>query len=296
MVLLALPVVAAERPDVPLTSIEEQTLKTKVSFKECPQCPEMVVVPPGSFMMGSSPMEIAALEKQYGSDAARHAARHEGPLHEVTIARPFAVGKYEVTFTEWDACVSAGGCKHSPDSRRWERGKTPVFNVSWSDVSEEYLPWLSRTTGKTYRLLTEAEWEYAARGGQGGLIYWWGNQANRKYANYGDADQCCSSYAEGHDKWVNWAPVGQFPANPFGLHDMHGNVFEWVQDCYAANYSGATVNGSAAPDTLSCLRVIRGGGWDAHPSSLRSAHRGRALAKNRVLWVGFRVSRTLSSP
>jgi formylglycine-generating enzyme required for sulfatase activity len=220
MVLLAVPVVAAGRPDVPLTLVEEQALRPKDSFKECPQCPEMVVVPAGSFIMGSSPKDIAAREEHY-----RH-YRYEGPLRKVTIAQPFAVGKYEVTFAEWDACVSAGGCKHSPDSQRLERGKTPVFNVSWSDINEEYLPWLSRTTGKTYRLLTEAEWEYAARGGRGRLIYWWGNQANRKYANYGNADNCCSGGAEGYDKWVNWAPAGQFPANPFGLHDMHGNVWE----------------------------------------------------------------------
>jgi formylglycine-generating enzyme required for sulfatase activity len=289
LIVLAPSLYAADRRAAPLTAAEERALNSKDSFKECVDCPEMVVVPAGSFMMGSSPTEIAALEKQYRSDG----ARHEGPLREVTIARPFAVGKYEVTFAEWDACVSEGGCKHSPDSRRWERGRTPVFNVSWSDINEEYLPWLSRTTGKAYRLLTEAEWEYAARGGRGRLNYWWGNEASRKHANYGDAKQCCSGYAEGYDKWVNWGPVGQFPANPFGLHDMHGNVWEWVQDCYAANYSGAPVDGSAAPDTLSCLRVIRGGGWDAHPSGLRSAHRGRALAKNPQIWVGFRVCRTL---
>jgi formylglycine-generating enzyme required for sulfatase activity len=163
------------------------------------------------------------------SEAGRDAA--EGPQRPVTIARPFAVGKYEVTFAEWDACVAAGGCSHRPGDNRWGRGSRPVINVSWDDITLEYLPWLSRKTGKTYRLLTEAEWEYAARGATSASApskaYWWGDRASHEYANYGK-DQCCDGLKQGRDQWVNTAPVGQFPANPFGLHDMHGNVWEWV--------------------------------------------------------------------
>ena len=137
------------------------------SFKDCAVCPEMVVLPAGSFMMGSTAGEEGRVDDR------------EGPRREVTIARSFAVGKFEVTFAEWDACVAEGGCKHRPDDRGWGRGRQPVINVSWDDATTEYLPWLSRKTGKAYRLLTEAEWEYAARG-KTSTRYWWGDQASRE--------------------------------------------------------------------------------------------------------------------
>src|SRR5262249_19680775 len=152
---------AADRPSSPLTVAEERALKPKDSFRECDVCPEMVVVPAGRFMMGSSPPGIAALGKETKNDR----YQKEGPQREGATPRPFTVGKFEVTFTEWDACVADGGCKHNPGDEGWGRGKRPVINVSWDDVTKEYLPWLSRKTGKTYRLLSEAEWEYAARAG-----------------------------------------------------------------------------------------------------------------------------------
>ena len=253
------------------------------SFRDCPDCPEMVVVPAGSFTMGSLANE------EVRSDA-------EGPQRKVTIARPFAVGKFEVTFAEWDACVAAGRCKHNPGDQGWGRGKRPVIDVSWDDITKEYLPWLSRKTGKTYRLLTEAEWEYAARGVTSASApskrYWWGDQASHEYANYGK-DQCCDGLKEGRYQWVNTAPVGQFPANPFGLHDMHGNVWEWVQDCWNGSYTGAPSEGSAWTTGDCGRRVLRGGSWYVDPQNLRSASRDRFSPVFRLYGFGFRVGRTL---
>ena len=265
-------------------------------FTDCPDCPEMVVVPAGSFTMGSNPAEIAAFEKQYSSEH----YRSEGPQRKVSIARPFAVGKFEVTFAEWEACVAGGGCagNRSPSDESWGKGRRPAINVSWDDA-KEYVAWLSRKTGKTYRLLSEAEWEYAARGVTSALTpskrYWWGDQASHEYANYGK-DQCCAGHKEGRDQWENTAPVGQFPANPFGLHDMHGNVWEWVEDCWHGSYQGAPTDGSAW--TTSCTesdrRVLRGGSWDYYPDDLRAAVRDWGTAGVRLRFLGFRVGRTLT--
>ena len=259
-----------------------------VSFSDCSDCPEMVVVPAGSFTMGSPPDEEGRLDR-------------EGPQRQVTIARPFAVGKFEVTFDEWDACVSAGTCtsNKSPSDQGWGRGKRPVINVSWDDITAEYLPWLSRKTGKTYRLLTEAEWEYAARGVTSASTpsksYWWGDKASHEYANYGK-DQCCAGHKEGIDQWENTAPVGQFPANPFGLHDMHGNVWEWVEDCWHGSYEGAPTDGSAWITLCSeTSRVLRGGSWNDGPRGVRSAYRTRIRPAVRIFeyGTGFRIARTL---
>jgi formylglycine-generating enzyme required for sulfatase activity len=273
MILLAVPVVAGGRPDVPLTLVEEHALKPKDSFKEGPQCPEMVVVPAGSFMMGSP------ADEQGRTDS-------EGPQRKVTFAKAFAVGKFEVTFVEWDACVAAGGCtgQKSPSDAGWGKDRRPVINVSWDDA-KEYVAWLSRKTGKPYRLLSEAEWEYAARGVTSAAMpskrYWWGDSANRKYTNYGSG---------------NTVPVGQFPANSFGLHDVHGNVWEWVEDCWHRSYQGAPTDGSAwiTSCTESGRRGLRGGSWDFHPDDLRSATRGGVIAGDRSNSFGVRVGRTLS--
>ena len=206
-------------------------------FRDCPECPEMVVVPAGEFMMGSPPSEEGR-----GDD--------EGPVHRVTIAEPFAVGKYEVTFDEWDACVSGGGCGgHRPDSK--DRGRQPVAEVSWEDA-QAYVAWLSRKTGEAYRLLSEAEWEYAARAGTT-TRYHWGDDIGRNRANCYD-DSC-------GDSWDYTAPVGSFAANAFGLHDVHGNVWEWVEDCWNGNYAGAPSDGSAWESGNCDGRVLRGGSW-----------------------------------
>lgn len=165
-----------------------------------------------------------------------------------------------------------------------------MINVSWDDITTEYLPWLSLATGKSYRLLTEAQWEYAARGVRSSSTpsssYWWGDRARREYANYG-RDHCCAGHKEGKDQWESTAPVGQFPANPFGLHDMHGNVWEWVEDCWHDRYDGAPADASAW--TTSCVetsRVLRGGSWIEGPGDVRSAWctRIRAGRTDLQLW------------
>ncbi len=169
-------------------------------FRECPTCPEMVVVSAGSFRMG-------CVSGQTCQD-------NQKPVHRVTISAPFAVGKYEVTFAEWDGCVADGGCDgYRPDDMGWGRGNRPVTNVSWNDV-QTYVLWLSEKTRKTYRLLSEAEWEYVARAGSE-TRYSWGNEFGRNRAN-------CSTCEK---RWET-APVGSFAGNAFGLHDVHGNVWE----------------------------------------------------------------------
>jgi formylglycine-generating enzyme required for sulfatase activity/serine/threonine protein kinase len=263
-----------------LSAAEERALRPKDEFQECDACPRMVVVPAGRFNMGSPPDE-----KDRDAD--------EGPVHEVSIARPFAVGKFELTFAEWEACAADGGCtsNRSPSDQGWGRDKRPVINVSWDDA-KEYVAWLKRKTGKDYRLLTEAEWEYAARAGTR-TRYSWGNDASHEFANYG-SDTCCSGLAQGRDQWVNTAPVGQFAANAFGLHDLHGNVWEWVEDCYIDNYYGGPNDGSARTTGNCSRRVLRGGSWVINPQYLRSAYRDRGTSDNRLNNFGFRLARTLS--
>jgi formylglycine-generating enzyme required for sulfatase activity len=288
-------------------------LRPKDTFRDCDVCPEMVVVPAGSFMMGSSPAEIAALAKQYGTAFLEDEASKEGPQRKVTIARPFAVGKFEVTFAEWDACVAAGGCKHRPGDTPSEfdkistmgldRAKRPVVNVSWHDITKEYLPWLSRKTGKNYRLLTEAEWEYAARAGSTTRFHFGNDERDLcTYGNVADltwreknADLGLPmktwTIANCRDGHAFAAPVGSFKANGFGLYDMYGNVWELVQDC-ARPYAGAPVDGSASPDVSGCARVARGGSWVNDPRHTRSASWAATPPAYRS-FGGFRLARTL---
>ncbi|MGD2131520.1 MAG: SUMF1/EgtB/PvdO family nonheme iron enzyme [Maricaulaceae bacterium] len=247
------------------------------------QGPQMVVIPAGEFVMGSPEDE----EGRYDD---------EGPRRTVRVAS-FSVGKYEVTWDEWNACVRAGGCDNSGPDRAggdegWGEGTRPVINVSWNDA-QAYVRWLnSQVSGTPYRLLTEAEWEYAARAGTT-TAYWWGGAASHEYANYG-ADECCRGDAAGRDQWVSTAPVGSFPANAFGLHDMNGNVFEWIEDCSHNDYSGAPTDGSAwTGDCEGTARVLRGGAWRSAPEFLRSAFRSglRPMLEDDI--TGFRVARTL---
>ena len=208
---------------------------------------------------------------------------NEGPQHSVTIAKPFAVSKFDVTFADWDACVSVGGCPQVSDSG-FGRGTRPVINVSW-DEAQQYVAWFSKMTGRPYRLLTEAEWEYAARAGST-TAYFWGDEIGKGNAN------CigCGS------QWDNrqTSPVGSFKPNAFGLYDMAGNVWQWVQDCYHDNYDGAPTDGSAWTIGDCSQRVVRGGSWVNNPQNLRSANRDRITTDNRINDIGFRVGRTLT--
>jgi formylglycine-generating enzyme required for sulfatase activity len=245
-----------------------------ISFRECTRCPEMIVIPAGKFMMGSP-------KEEKGHD------KVEEPRHEVTIAGNFAVGKFEVTFDEWKACVDARVCEDASD-QRWGRGNQPVINVSWGDA-QQYVKWLSARTGKTYRLLSEAEWEYAARAGSD-KAYSWGDDIGTGNASCAG----CGGEWDGQ-KVARTAPVGSFAPNAFGLHDMHGNVVEWVQDCLHY-YNGAPTDGSARTDGNCNIRMVRSGSWRNFPESTRSAKRLQSPSDARESFIGFRVARTILTP
>lgn len=231
---------------------------------------DMVSLPAGSFRMGC--------DEKKGDENCGYNVR---PVHAVTI-KPFEMGKTEVTFDEWDACVADGGCPYTPQDKGWGRGNQPVINVSWNDT-QTYLAWLNRKTGKSYRLPTEAEWEYAARAGTT-TAYFWGNDLGGGNANcYG----CGSRWG---DKQT--APVGSFRPNPFGLYDMHGNVEEWVQDCWH-DYEDAPQDGSAVMRDGSCFHVVRGGSWESNYLNVTSTSRDSTDINKRVSIVGFRLARSL---
>ena len=261
--------VAQVRPYV-LTAAAEQALQRGDMFKECAQhCPLMVVVPPGEFMMGSPASEKGRYVNEDGQ-------------HKVSIAAPFAVAKFELTFDDWDACVAVGGCEPVSDSG-WGRGSRPVINVTWLEA-RQYAAWLATMTGKDYRLLTEAEWEYAARGGTS-TAHSWGEEIGKANAN------CIGCGSQWDNKRT--APVGSFAANAFGLHDMLGNVWEWVEDCFQDNYDGAPADGRARTAGDCADRVIRGGSWSSNPNILRSANRSADTTVTRYSYLGVRIGRTL---
>jgi formylglycine-generating enzyme required for sulfatase activity len=258
------------------------------AIRDCSECPELVVVPAGQFVMGSPPGEPDRDDD-------------EGPQHTVSISRPFAAGKYEVTFDEWDACVAAGGCAAGEDDG-WGRGRRPVIYVSY-DQAIGYTEWVSNKTGKTYQLMTEAEWEYAARAGSQAARYW-GAMADRacEFENVADAALEREKPNGWKDEWgvhacddgqARTAPVGAFKPNAFGLHDMLGSVSEWVADCYNKSYLGAPVDGRAWTTADCPRRVIRGGNWSHSPMGVRSANRNGDPPSLRNMIVGFRVARTL---
>ena len=233
----------------------------------------MVVIPAGSFRMG-------CLSNDDDCDD------NEKPVHDVTIPAAFALSVYEVTFAHFDRFTSQNKLDDVDDHGRG-RGSRPVTGVSW-DYAKAYIAWLSSETGEEYRLPSEAEWEYAARAGTE-TKYSWGNEIGVNRAN------CFRSCG---DQWEGPAPVGSFGANAFGLYDMHGNAYEWVEDCSNRSYSGAPSDGSAwLGSSWTCLkRVLRGGGYTSRPRGLRAAHRFDSLGGGRSSYsvVGFRVARTLT--
>ncbi len=301
----------ASRVALPLSRAEECALRPEDVFKECDKCAEMVVVPAGSFTMGSPASE-------------KDRRDNEGPQHVVTIARPFAVGRFQVTVEQFAAFVAETG--HDVGSRCWtfENGKAeerqgrswrnpgfaqadthPAVCLSWDDATA-YVDWMSRKTGKTYRLLSEAEWEYAARARtEPGAYprYWFGNE-EKDLCRYGNgADQEAKSKISGASGWTiapcndghaYTAPTGSFPANDFGLYDMAGNVWQWTADCWNESYKGAPSDGSAWVAGDCGRRVLRGGSWINNPRVLRAANRDRNTAGLRYCFNGFQLGRTLA--
>lgn len=243
------------------------------SFKDCPDCPEMVVVPSGSFTMGSP-----------GNEPGRE--KDEGPQHKVTIAEPFAVGRFAVTFAEWDACAGDGGCgRYKPGDNGWGRGNMPVINVSWDDA-QSYVKWLSEKTGRHYRLLSEAEREYVTRAGKKSP-FWWGASISPEQANY-DGNYTYNGGAKGIDR-DKTMPVKSFEPNPWGLYQVHGNVYDWVEDCYHEDYHNAPGDGPAWTTGECKTRGLRGGSWNDDPQYLRAAYRSSSGPVYRNYDVGFRV-------
>jgi formylglycine-generating enzyme required for sulfatase activity len=249
--------------------------KAGSTFKDCRNCPEMVVIPAGSFMMGSP--------------ASEPGRRDNEPQGMVTIARAFAVSRTEVTWDQWEACVRARGCDGlavenalrlkndgtpNPDFVDWGRGTRPVVGVSWYDA-QAYVGWLNEKTGldDRYRLLSDAEWEYAARAGST-TAYPWGDKLDHNYGNFGKEEPGLGGKAEGRDVWLDQtAPVASFPPNAFGLYDMHGNAFEWIEDCHEPDRAHQPADGSANKQGSCRTRMFRSGSFVSNPYMHRSAKR-----------------------
>jgi formylglycine-generating enzyme required for sulfatase activity len=247
-----------------VVSIKGSSLDPGEIVRDCPDCPELVVVPPGDFVMGSPDTP------------------YEKPERTLSVKRPFAIGRREVTFAEWDLCADAGACKHRPDDRGWGRGDRPVINVSWDDA-KLYIAWLSQRTGQKYRLPSEAEWEYAARAGTK-TPFWWGRDGGTGRAQ---CDNCVSAATH------QTAPVGSFRPNGFGLYDTSGNAAEWVEDCWNDNYRSAPRDTTPWTTGDCRLRVLRGGNFNSKATEVRSTARFRYDVDVRYVANGFRVVREL---
>jgi formylglycine-generating enzyme required for sulfatase activity len=266
-------------------------------FQECRNCPEMVVLPAGKFVMGSPPDEPLRRDSE--------------SQMEITFARPFALAKTPVTWDQWEACVRDRGCdgaavdealrrrpdgEPNPDYRDWGRGTRPVTGVSWFDA-QNFVGWLNAKTGEddAYRLPSEAEWEYGARAGTT-TAFPWGPDLDHDYGNFGADAGALGGKAAGRDVWLaETSPVASFPPNDFGLYDMHGNIFEWVEDCYEADRAHTPADGTASKEGNCANRVFRSGTFLSNPYMQRSARRGApypATTRGRN-YLGFRVAKTL---
>jgi formylglycine-generating enzyme required for sulfatase activity len=266
----------------PLGWQEEQALRPLDIFKECEVCPEMIVVPAGGFMMGAPETEDDSED-------------NERPEHKVTIAKTFSVGRFAVTFEEWDACVADGGCRrYRPGDRGWGRGRRPVINLGWGDATV-YTKWLSEKTGRDYRLLSEAEREYVTRAGTN-TPFWWGVSISSQHANYDGEFAYPTATGQVGEFRRKALPVDAFAPNPWGLYQVHGNIYEWVEDCWNNNYHGAPADGSAWITGNCDRRVLRGGAYNFAPWHLRSAARGEvATAAEDAVVKGVRVARSLTA-
>jgi len=256
---------------------EPATIPAGSTLRDCDLCPELVALPAsGSFMFG-------APENEPGRDAS------ETPQIEVTFAKPFAIGVYEVTYDEWAACLADGGCNgHEPQDLGWGEGRRPVINVSYQDT-KAYLAWLSGKTGQTYRLPSESEWEYAARAGTT-TPFSFGESVRIDNANFNAQYPYNNAPTE---RFRNQTlEVGSFAPNEFGLFDVHGNAWEWTADCWRPNHTGANTEGSPVGGACSS-RTIKGGGWNSGGFRLRSSHRRSSNAQDRTPYTGFRVVRDL---
>jgi formylglycine-generating enzyme required for sulfatase activity len=260
---------AAATPTPPPAPAPAPAIKTAASaaseIKDCATCPALVSLPGGTFEMGSSSDDPA-----------------ERPVHRVSIGRPFAIGKTEVTVEQWSACADASGCPRV-DIEGNAAKSAPMRNLSWDDT-QAYVKWLTKTTGKTYRLPAEAEWEYAARGGTT-TAYWWGNEMRKGYA---DCKDCGEPWRK--DSPVN---VGSFTPNPFGLFDMNGSVWEWVGDCWHSSYKGAPADGRVWDEPGCPMRVIRGGSWPDGAAYMQSSTRFKYSPSVRQSQNGMRVARDM---
>ena len=240
----------------------------------------MTIIPAGHALIGSP------------ADEPGHRSE-EGPQTMVIFKKPFAVGRSEITFGEWFACVAQGGCgAYRPGDYGWGTGQHPVINVSWNDA-KAYVEWLSRKTGASYRLLSESEWEYVARGCKSdcaSTAFWFGNAITPERANY-DWRYAYegSPKAQALRRTVE-ADSGEI--NPFGLTNVHGNVREWVEDCWNPTLTGIPTDGAARRSGDCSSRVFRGGSWADEPKDIRSAARNWDLAGDRRAEIGFRVARS----
>ena len=246
--------------------MDSKFLKVGNTFKDCLTCPEMIIIPNGSFMMGS--------EK---------GKKRELPVTRITIKKRLAVSRYEITFAEWDACHAAAGCTTKPYDRGWGRGKRPVINILHADIAQ-YFEWLEKTTGHKYRLPSESEWEYAARAGSK-TEFFWGNNIKLGAAN---CRECGTKWSG-----LKTAPVGQFRPNAWGLFDLHGNVLEYVTDCWSKSHENLPTDGSPLITKTCKSKVIKGGSWYYLPSVSRSSSRARNDIRVASYFIGFRAFREI---